>query len=242
MAAGLWMVWAQAARGRDTSASLLIALAAAAAVLAIVATIFWQRRRRDLQLDEYAGRYGLEAATAAGGRRVRAAAIELFGEGARVERLLRRPMAGLDIHLARLRVPMYRVDPGGVWDTTVQESQVKLVVLASGFADLLPTFRLMPNSWALTTVRGERANVFHDVAPMGWRNFVIGEDEAAIQRVLAGEPSHLLRRNRHLTIDSRGDFLAFYLQDQRPQPRDLAGFVDRCLALAEAITHPSHAG
>lgn len=228
------VVWMQAEPARS-SASLLLALAAVATVAGVVAAILWQRRRHRAELNELARRYGFEEVSEAADETIHLEVIELFGEGPRIERLLHKPMGGMDLHLARLRIPLYRVDEGGVWDQSVQESQVKLVLLASGFKSPLPAFRLMPNSWALSTVRGEEANLFHDVVPMGWRNYVIGADEAWIHHVLAGEPSHLLRRNKHLTIDSRGGFLAFYLQDERPQPRDLVGFVDMCIAIAEAI-------
>lgn len=227
-------IWTQTEPVRG-SASMVIALAAVAAMAAVVIAIVLQRRRHDADLDAFARRHGFDPLPDDPADPVYAAVAALFGQGPRIERLLHRQAPDMNLYLVRLRMPLYRVDAGGIWDATVQESQVKLVLLAANLAAPLPIFRLMPNSWALTAVRGEEANLVHGVEPLGWRNYVLGDDEAWVLHVLAGEPSHLLRRNQQLTLDSRGDVLAFYLQDERPQPRDLAAFVDHCLALAHAL-------
>lgn len=216
--------------------ALLIALLSAAVGVAVLATIALRRRRDRIELQDLSERYRFQAVTDPNERgRIRGYVDALFGEGPKIGRMLKQRSGGLDFHLVTMRVPLYRVDEGGAWDERMQESQEKLVLFVSDFGAPLPPFRLMPNSWALTTVRGKEANVFHNIEPFGYRNYVLADAKEWTIHVLTGEPMHLLRGNRQLTIDARPDFLAFYLQDERPQPPNLPEFLEKSLRLATAI-------
>lgn len=222
--------------------ALLVAVGALAALATVLGAIVVRRKRDTAQVDAVAQRYHFEpVTTSAELARVKGDIHELFGEGARIRRVLRhRDASGLTTDLVHLKIPLFRVDEGGEWDETVQESQEKLMVIVTGFGAVLPTFRLMPNSWALSTVRGKESNLFHDIEPFGFWNYVIGYEAARVQRLISGEAMHLLRRNRWLTIDARHEFMAFYSQDERPLPRDLAAFLEKCQKVAKAIAQRLH--
>ncbi len=219
----------------STDLSLLLAAASLAAILGTLAWVLWSRRQDREAFEGLARRFGVEPSGERDRATVEDAVGEVFGEGPRVTQLLRHRVRELDVYVARLRMPLYRVDEGGAWDETLQEAQRKLVVVVSGFAGELPAFRLMPNNWALSTVRGKEDNAFQNVMPFGFRNYVLGQDKDALMHLLGGPVQRMLRDNKHLTLDGRRDYLAFYLQDNRESPRDLAAFVERCIEVAAAI-------
>lgn len=241
-AATLNLVLAQVATEashRSVALSILIGLIASAVLIGVPLLIAGRRRRDRIELDDLATRYRFAAADDPATRARIASYIDtLFGPGPKVLRVLSQRTRALNFHLALLKIPLFRVDEDGGWDERMQESQEKLVLFVSDFEAPLPRFRLMPNSWALTTVRGREANVFETFEPFGHFNYVIagtGESHEWIIQTLAGEPVHLLRRNKQVTIDSRDGFLAFYLQNERPQPVNLPAFIDQALAISLAI-------
>jgi hypothetical protein len=110
----------------------------------------------------------------------------------------------------------------------------KVVVLVHGLSDRLPTFKLMPNNALFKQVH--RRPVFAHSSPFGRRNLVLGEDRLVVQHVLGPEVRTMLQSNRELCIDSRDGLIAAYLHDERVQPADLPAFVDRTVALAQAMS------
>jgi hypothetical protein len=217
-------------------AAAILGVATVAVMAGVMLFIAMRRRRDRRELDDLASNYRFELVEDPEEvDRVRAFVDKLFGEGPKIGRMLCKRQGGLQFHLVTMRVPLFRVDAGGEWDQKMQESQEKLVLFVSDLDVPLPPFRLMPNSWALTTVRGKEANICHAIEPFGFRNYVIAREKDRVIQLLSGDPMHLLRRNRQLTIDAREHYLAFYLQDERPQPPNLPAFVEESLQLAEAI-------
>jgi hypothetical protein len=164
----------------------------------------------------------------------------LFGVGAKVIRALRGRRDEFSVTLVAFRFPEYRVDEEGQWDDKLQESTRRVVMLFHGFEAALPLFRLLPNNWAVSVMRGKNANTFGDVWPFGAFNYVMGPKDEQIRHVLGGTLQEQLGRNRSLTIDSRGHFLAFYLHGNRSQPDDLDAFYEHCAEIATSIHDRSH--
>ncbi len=157
----------------------------------------------------------------------------VFGEGVKLlEAMRHRDDARI---VVRYLLPAYRVDEGR-WDPKMQEHVEQVAVVVLEEAGRLPTFRLMPNSWAMEAVRGRESNVFHDLIPFGQANYVLGSDRQWVRQVLAGVAQRLLRENPDLTIDSRPGVLAFYRHGQTLRPNDWEPFLDQALHVAQAIT------
>lgn len=109
----------------------------------------------------------------------------------------------------------------------------KLVLIAHGMDAVLPDFSLAPNHFLFKQVHPDP--VFNHSGAFGRRNLVLGADAYHIAHVLGGEVRSMLAGNRDLVIESRGGVLAFYLHDERVQPKRLAAFVERVESLAEAM-------
>lgn len=210
-------------------------------VATLVASVLWLTMARKRDADAFArlaGQFGRTATTDGDRAAVEAALVDVFGEGPRITDLFRHDLdakAGVRAYVARTLMPLYRVDKGGAWDERMQESQRKFVVIVTGFAGEMPNFRLMPNNWALGTVRGKKENAFEGVMPFGDRNYVLGRDEKRVSHVLGGPLQQMLRDNRDLTVDGRDGTLAFYSQDIREQPKDMDAFLRRSLEVARVL-------
>lgn len=216
--------------------ALLIALVTVLAAGSIAGYSLWRRRRERDDLQNFAKHRGFEpvAGEESLGRIV-GDLDNVFGEGAKIEQAVGRQRDEFRVTLVAFRYPEYRVDEGGEWDENLQESSRRLVLIFRGFDRPLPIFRLVPNNWAVSVLRGQRSNTFGDVEPFGAFNYVLGNDQPRIRQLLGGELQERLGRNKMLTIESRGDFLAFYQHGERPQPEDLFDFFERCADIARRI-------
>lgn len=172
---------------------------------------------------------------------IQAAMDEVFGCGAVLLDAVRKHVDGVTLEVVHYRFPMYRVEHTGEWDPHTQEADDRMITLVRDLDATLPSFRLMPNNWVLNTIGGQRRNIFVNVEPFGWRNYVFGHDRDHIRYIFTGEVQHMLRQNRHLAIDCRGHLLAFYHLDEVWLPDDFEAFADRCLTMARTFNERGRA-
>ncbi|MFA9477193.1 hypothetical protein ACERK3_02680 [Phycisphaerales bacterium AB-hyl4] len=195
-----------------------------------------RRRRQQADLAELASEHGFSHVRDAESLlAIQAAMDTVFGEGAVLLTAMRKQVNGLTLEVVHYRFPMYRVERTGEWDARHQEADDRMITLVRDFDAPLPTFRLMPNNWVLNTIGGKRRNVFINVEPFGWRNYVFGTERDHIRFIFPGEIQHLLRQNKHLAIDSRRDLLAFYHLDEAWLPGNFEQFADQCLTIATTL-------
>src|SRR5690606_22044114 len=86
---------------------LLIAAASVIVVALVIAAIVHRRRRRRADLERVIAHYGFEPLPDDRDAPIHAAVIVLFGEGPRIEQLLRTRLGGLDAYLVIVRIPLF---------------------------------------------------------------------------------------------------------------------------------------
>jgi hypothetical protein len=220
--------------------SIAPALAIGIALVLVVVVVVWylvRRRRSDQRsLVEFAGQRGLSALReSADLARVTDDLAVLFGEGSKVIDAFTGDHSDFAVTLVAYRFPEYRVDEDGQWDERMQESARRVLLIFRGFAADMPIFRLVPNNWAVNMMGGQESNTFGGVEPFGAFNFVLGSEQPRIRQLLGGDLQERLGRNKLLTVESRGDLLAFYKHADPSQPDDLHDFFERCVDIATRI-------
>ncbi|MEX0655636.1 MAG: hypothetical protein WD534_13950 [Phycisphaeraceae bacterium] len=113
------------------------------------------------------------------------------------------------------------------------QTMEKVVVMVSGFDTPLPRFRLLPNNFLFRHIH--RNKIFDATTKFGEHNLVLGREHDRIRGVFGDDVRALLKDNRAMVIEARADLLAFFLHDERVEPKDLGAFVAECLNLAGLI-------
>ncbi|MEX0652736.1 MAG: hypothetical protein WD534_17280 [Phycisphaeraceae bacterium] len=223
-----------------------IALLIGGAALVVAGAVGWtawhRRRKQQADLADLAARHGFTRVHDAESLlAIQAAMDEIFGPRAVLLTAMRKQVNGLTLEVVHYRFPMYRVERDGEWDPHVQEADNRMITLVRDLDAPLPTFRLMPNNWVLNTVGGQRRNVFVNVEPFGWRNYVFGHDRDRIRFIFPGDAQHLLRQNTTLAIDCREHLLAFYHLDEAWLPGNFDAFANKCLTIATLLNDRARA-
>jgi hypothetical protein len=219
------------------SAALAILCITLLACVALWASHRSRRRTEEARLARFALDYNFTLITSR--NRLEAVLLRLnkiFGIGAQIERsFVHMADDRLVFELVYFRVPDYRVEADGTWDARMQQSSRRLSLIVSGFASTLPTFRLIPSSWAVRALRGRDSNRLETIEPFGRHSHLSTPEPERARRVLDDSLLKDLQDNRQLAIESRTHVMAFYLGDGEAIPHDYAHFFALCQDISRRV-------